>query len=189
MYDVQEKKFLDGSQAAFNVAATWAYDNPLAILQQGTSASQRIGNRVFVHFIHYSIVCVPNTTIAVTGSQCRMVAFHDRECNGVTPTATGMWVTDESNTLRNSAKLPKFRIIRDMMHNMVVTATNAAAVSATGPMVLQHLFIPVKKAIQFSGNTGTVADILKDNYGLGYCAENGTACKLAWKVKVVFSDA
>jgi hypothetical protein len=184
---VAERKYLDLTVAGANVASTWSYHNPLASIIQGTTASTRIGNRIFVHSISYTVTCAPLAGMNTTGCVARMVLFHDKECMGSTPNALDMWEANEFNTQRNSAKLPKFRILKDMTHTMVVTAYNAG-IAAAGPLIGTIMVCRPRKVIQYSANNNGIADILKDNYGMGHVASHAASCNVYMKVKVIFSD-
>lgn len=131
----------------------------------------------------------PVGTIGVTGAMARIIVVHNKETLGALPTATSLFTYDDMCALRNQTLLPRFSIIRDGTHTMVVTATNAAVASAMGPRVMVHIKIWPNKVIDFTGNLATVAAQFKDDYCLGVASNLSSQCTMTVECQMVYSDA
>lgn len=190
------------TSGSYPVATTvWQYFSCLAMvatggcpkvsINQGTDASSRIGNRIFVKKIEVMIMMTPGTSMPAGGTQCRAVMYHNKECNGTLIASTDLWDYDQLMTTRLQARLAKASVLKDHSKSMIVTGTDSTGViKAVGPTCMAHFIVYPKKTINYVGNTtaGAITDLLKDDYGFGYCALNATSVSIAVALKVSFTD-
>lgn len=190
-----EIKFADGTSSGTISATSWAYATLMA-LQQGTNASQRIGNKIYAKGIQLMVQMYVSTpqTAPVFGNTCRMIAYHNKEANGALPGASpSIFLTDSFMSLRNSATYPKFDVLKDEVHNFMPTSSNGntgtpTPITASAPHILRW-YIPINRVIQYQSNAGTISDLLKDDYGVGIICNAGTSCSFDMRYKLLFSDA
>lgn len=199
--NMNEKKYLDfdafyGTYPTTpqDVPATWSIKSVISAIQQGTTASTRIGDKVFVHAVHFSVTIGPKVTGSIAGtafggSVCRLIAWHNKEAAGALISANTLFDENAYNAQREVPKMPSCTILKDMTHNMSITAMNGGStVQSAGPNHFYQFAIYPKKKICFTGNTQSAADLLKDDYGLGVCADSATCCVIYCRAKVIFSD-
>lgn len=189
-----EKKYKDFLLAANDInVGTWVFKSALveSNILQGVTASTRTGNKIYVHSIEWFICCTPIVTMPTSGTQLRLFTYHNKDTNGVLATGVQVFNTDSIITLRNTDFKQKYVLSNEHMMSFVPTATNAATVSAVGPVQCVRIMQYVKKNIQFTATTANIADLLTDDYGLCYCAGNWSpvAINIAYKAKILFSDA
>lgn len=190
IYSTAEKKFLDFTQANFSMAATWDFSTPLGGVAVGTSANNRLGNKIILHSIEWIITMLPLTTMPTSGAQCRWIVWHNKQSDGEALAAATVFQDDQIDSLRNTPNQPKVTFIKDTMHTMVVTAvTSTGTIATVGPRRMVSLKIFPKKRIDYIGTAGTFADLLKDSYGIAFVCSEALACSAEWRGKIVFSDA
>jgi len=190
VHNMEEKKFLDKTIASGVMSSgAWDVDDHVASLQQGTSASQRIGNKIMVHKIEWCITMVPLVTMPAAGCVSRFAIVHNKETVGTTITGTDVFLSATFDTLKNTANQPRYTVLRDQNHSMVVTGMNGATQAAVGPIASIKLTIFPKKIVSFNGNTGGNGDLLKDNWSLLSICSNPNACNMQGTWKMTFSDA
>lgn len=188
---MNEKKYFNVAlNTATAGATTWNFSSPLGGIVAGTGATNRIGNKIFLHSITFMITIYPVAAAGMAdGCMCRVVFYHNVECNGAIPTGTTMFNTDTVNSNRAVPYLPKIKILDDVVHQMVATATNGATVVAAGPIKIFKKVVYPKRVIDYVGNAGTIADILKHDYGYGFASEMAGGCNVDCNCQVIFSDA
>lgn len=155
---------------------------------QGTTASTRLGNKIKILAIDYVVNIKPNI-VNSQGSICVFMFGYDRRCNGLDPAATGIWQVDNFNEVRNPAQTSKYGVQMVKRHNMVVLSNNAGAPFSTGPNTQFTYRQKVNKTVEYTGNTGTIASLFKDNYFFGYCASDVNCCAIAVNGMIHFTDA
>lgn len=191
-----ERKFVNNTELVTNpaggyasyVPATWTFISALAGLAQGSGASNRVGNRIFLRCIRFTIECSPLADTAKTGAYCRMVIYHNKEAVGALPTATAVFSINEVQSARNLTLTKRYRILKDVTHHMVVTGNNATTVIASGPVQLMTLVCYPKKQIDFQSNAATISDLFKDDFGIAFCANYASNCQLKIQTQIEFSD-
>jgi len=185
-----EKKFFDITTQSITFLNTWTtIDNFICQITQGTTASNRIGNKIFVHSIEVSLVVTPQVAMSVAGCFCRIAFVHNKETNYVATDPLSIFNLNVVTSLRNTPNNAKYTMLRDFQHVMVPTGTDSTGVVKTvGPALFTTFKIFPKKRIDFVANTGLVADLMKDNWSLLYCADSSTGCTGTYRVKVIFSD-
>lgn len=187
---MDEKKFFDVTPAGGAVPATWTWSSFLQGLNQGTSASGRIGNKIYVHQINFFAQISPLVTIAAAGSVCRLVIYHNKEAAGAVPSATpSVFDSDKVIAARYIPTRPRYTIMKDQsMVHTPLTGTGGAAVLMAGKTTLKMTVYP-KKRVDYSSTGGGIADLFKDDYGLGMIADGANCCTIEWRAQVIYSDA
>jgi len=191
---LNEKKFIDdnnGTAATPGLATkAWQFESALDNITQGTTASTRLGNKIMLHKIEYCIGIYINAAVDVMGARAKVCVYHNKEAVGAVPSYGMMFLSNDIFSLRATPQQPRMTIMKEAEQSFVnTTATSAGASVTWGPYSCFKLVVYPKKLIVMSGNTGTVADILKDDYGLAYASTHDTAVKIFWNRKITFSDA
>lgn len=185
--NIAEKKFVNTSIAtrASMTAVTnaWLFTSCIAGIQQGTSASDRIGNKAYIHSITVRFSLIPSFVTVVSGVQCRFVMYHNKEAVAALPGPTTVWTTDTFNSQRNLTLKPRVSLLKDMTMAHVNTTTTSG-----GPPYMMACTIYPKKIVDFQSSAGTISDLFKDDYGFGWCADANSCCQYYGTVQVVFSD-
>lgn len=187
--NLEEKYYLATLYNGTASAATWQLTSALAGLQQGTSATQRVGNRVTVKRIEYSIFIQPATTMSGAGSLCRVILYHNRQAAGAQIGATTIFDTNDLYSLRNITQSKRVSVTRDAQYPMWPTALNGSfAVAATSPPIRLFWRQPVNKMVTYQSNAGTISDILTDDYGIGFVSDDANCCAVSVNAKIIFTD-
>lgn len=178
------------------VPASWNFASALAGLQQGTAANNRIGNKIFLHSIQFTITMKPASVAAGTiAEQCRCVIYHNRETSGVLPVgANGMFTHAGLAAQRFQPLLNQYGVLRDGIHTFTPQIYNSTSSTVVlGPPVTYVWRVFPRRTVDFRSNAGTISDLYKDDYGVGCVAEvNGAAspsCEMRVRIQVIFSDA
>lgn len=201
--NMSEKKFFNQNVGVvgteFPAAITWDFFSALATnasgggtgIKQGTGASDRLGNKIFLRAIHFTITMAPLFGAGMTnGCVCRVIVYHNKEAVGTLPSGITMFTLNNINSNRAVEYMPKLSVIRDFTHSMVTTAAVAASTPlSVGPMTIKKFSIYPNKLISFTSNTGAISDFLKDDYGFGICATDATGCSVIVNMQTIFSDA
>lgn len=182
---MNERKFLDNTTASFLVAsAQWGFESTLRNLTQGSSANQRLGNAIYLTKIEWCITATLTAT-AAAGARAKFIVYHNKEAVGTVPTYSMLFNTNDLLSLRNTATQPRISIMKTREASFVVTT----ALPTYGPNVCINIAVYPKKKIVFQGNTNSIADVLKDDYGLAWCASQANVLTYGWNTKMTFTDA
>lgn len=184
-----ELKYIDGNQPKFALTSTgFVFSSVLSTIGVGTGASARVGNKVFVKGLQFRVLVSGVSTVAhPNGATVRFGVYHNKEANGSLPTAANVFADPAKiQSCRNTPFAPKFRILDDNMHTIIQHGT---ATPTSGPPVVLDIYVPVNKVVDYVGSTGTIADLLKDDYGVFYATNVANAVTLDVSAKVRFSDA
>lgn len=158
-FSLGEWKFLD-LHASFSVSTT-----PALILvngmQQGTSASTRVGSKIAIRSLEYrSYLQSPSGT----GDEqlCRIMFILDRQPNGAAPTAiTDILVESTVTSPRNLANRKRFKIMWDKTYTIGDPAGENVNTGCPTSRFLKF-YMKFRRPIVVdynSGNAGTIADI------------------------------
>jgi len=165
------------------MANTWTFASVLA-LAQGTDASTRIGNQIYLKEIQFSIQMKPLVTQPVSGCTMRFVVYHNREANGAVPAAADVWASSTSiQSLRSSPNIPKIDLLYDK-----VTAGVFTSATTSGPPMISQFTIPIGRRIDYTGSGATITAVLKDDYGYAMICSDANSCNMEIKYKLVFTD-
>jgi hypothetical protein len=196
---MNEKKFFDFDVGTFSAGSgslalttSWVFTQPLPQLVQGTTASTRIGNKIFLHSIYYQIIMTPSISMGTSGGLCRFATVHDKEnAATATPNATNIFQADSCFSLRNTTMSKRYALTGDVTHTYMPTSWNntGSSVATVGPVKILSFAQHPRRVIDYISNSNTDATcLLKDNYFIGYICSVG-GCTIAMKIKMIFSDA
>lgn len=178
----------------FNLMCTWRED--LAAEQtgiiQGTSAEQRVGERIHVMKNEFVIRIIPTTVTGVStqgGSTCRIIVFFDREPHNAAPGVTQIVNTNNFLATQNLTTKPRFQIIKDFVHVMVPLTQNAGAVASSGPQFLQKITINKKYTTHYVGAGGKTAETLKNGLFIMAVTDGAACCSFTVQNQITFTDA
>lgn len=187
-----ETKWSDGGIVNTDAASTWQFQT-LCPLSQGTTANTRIGNKVKLKKIQVHVWIRPKSgsSIDAAGSMCRAVLYHNREAVGSLPAASAVFdgATPAWNAMRNIAQTDRIKILRDYTHAMVVTSNNAGVVYSGGPAAYFVWTIYPKTTLHYTANAGDITDLLMDDYGVGFCADDNLCCTVTMQSQIFFTDS
>lgn len=173
-------------------SANWQFISGLAAanISQGTAKNQRIGERIKIWKIDFvfTIIPTPGSAFMTDGTCCRFIIYHNKQANGAIPVSSQLWNTDTEAATRNITFVNRISVLKDFTHSMVATSQNAGTVLTAGPKLLTTVTIYPKAKISYQGSTGTISDILKDDYGIGYVTEAAGCCSMACNVQVHYTD-
>lgn len=167
-----EKKYFSTNTTPGSFVNTWSFASALAGIQQGTAISNRIANKIRVKWIDIQVACVGTTSVPVSGSQARFILYHNKEAVGAVPSATSMFTANTFYSLQNPNTTARYAIMREKICDCYPITTSAGS---TAPRHFFRWRVYLNKIITFQSNAADITDILKDDYGLGYVAVNGTA--------------
>lgn len=164
--------------------------DPASIIQ-GTTANTRIGQKIYLRTINIVIAVNPQVVGAVTsGCVMRYGFYHNKECNGVQVTYAQLFNGTGLTACRNLNYSPKVTVLKDLQASAVVTGTDSTGVvKAVGPQQILKMSVHPKKLINYSSATATIADILKDDYGLFMACSVTGAMTMSFSVQLVYNDA
>lgn len=183
--------------AAVSVGTGWTLNSLIAGaaastlgIKQGIDYNQRIGDRIRLHAIHYTVYIVPASVMPDgNGSFCRVIVYHNNQAGGLLPTGTDLFVADTANELRNPLLRNRLTILKDFTHQMVVTGTNAASNLTSGPEFFGTFSMYPKTEITYVGATdGEIDTVSKHDYGIGFCSTTAACCNVSIKTQVVYTD-
>lgn len=184
-----EKKYYN-TQLYSATASTTSYQLKSCFigLTQGNTASTRLGQKIRLHAIHFTIfVSGVAGASAAAGSICRMILYHNKDTNGVQVTGAELFNTDDVLSSRAVPYMPKVSLLKDVVFSMY-SPTGVAGAGSTAPTLFKWSIYP-KKTICYSKDTAVIADILKDDYGFGFASDDAGCCTLTCNAQVIFSDA
>lgn len=191
--NMAEKKFLNTSDNLALADTVWHFYSALEGLTQGSGVSNRIGNKIYLHYIEFQVLCYPSSTISNDGGTARFILYHNKETVGTLTTSAMVFNADKLHAQRNITLEPRVSVLRDRVCQCVVTSYDAAGAAgekkAFGPTHYWVWRIYPKKKIDFQSNAGTISDLLKDDYGFAACSLNANDMTFELNTQVVFSDA
>jgi len=178
-----EKKFKDTANASALMANTWTFGSFL-LMAQGTDASTRVGNKIFVKSVTVSMQMKPQVGMPVSGCTMRFVVYHNKDSLGALPAAVGdLWQTPGIDTLRYTPYLSKYNLLFDQITSGVMTSA-----TTSGPPSIKQITFPINKLIEYKSNLGTIADLLNDDYGYAMICSDASSCNMELRWKVNYTD-
>lgn len=180
-----EKKYVDGTVTFTNAPVAGTVNaNYLCGITLGTSDTSRTGNTIRVKRI--TIKGQFNNSGISNYWDNRMIAFWDRQPNGAAPT--------------NSTVISQASVHGPYAHDYVVgwggsrfeivsdkrTCANAQ-LATTGTVVKYEMKWKGNKVVRFSGNAGTVADMVTNNFCL--MMQGDAVCDFVGYMTIEYEDA
>lgn len=178
----------------FNLMCTWRQDlaaESLGIIQ-GTSAAQRVGERIHVLSNEFTIRIVPTSIAGVStqgGSTCRIMVVFDREPHNAIAGVTQIVNSNNFLAQQNITTKPRFQILKDFVHVMVPLTQNAGTVASAGPQFLQKIKINKKFTTHYVGSGGTTAETLKNGLFIMAVTDGAACCSFSVQNQITFTDA
>lgn len=184
-----EKKYFTPVASTIASGANWTFVHNIYQIIPGSLATNRIGAKINLLYIDWFITIVPSATVdAAGGSSCRIIFWHDKDCRGSSPVGNQLFMTDTYNDVRNPLYKSRYSIQAERTHNMTVISNNAGATFATGPQAHIAYRQRCNKKIEFVGDTGVLASLYKDNFGMAFCADGANCCSITVKANIYFTD-
>lgn len=190
----EEKKYVPFVPMQQLIPDTWLVKNLLngtaviptvTQIKQGTAAYERVGNKIKLQGIDICIRVRPNnTSMDTNGSMCRFVVVHSKNSNGVAPSLTELFVSDDINALQNPIYEHRLTFHNDWVHSMVRTTS-----TDSGPEGLYKIHVPARSIIEFNGSTGADEAIIKDCWYLVSRATEDECCNVFSQCVVRYIDA
>lgn len=201
---IDEKKWVNysltnpGSATGLTSTATWQF-LPVLVefnavpasatgITQGTSAGQRIGNKIKLQGFDLIVNVLPDAGVGAYSGFCRMCVIHDKRSNGATGlTGTDVFTVNSVLGFQNPTNESRFTISNDMVHNIVSTSGTSA-----GPEGLFKIHIPAKSQIEYNSSavtTGTLATIINSNYWFAFASDVPSCCSLNVRALVKYTDS
>lgn len=185
-----EKKYYEFQPINTAMTTTWTWKSALIDIVQGTGATQRIGNKIFVHAIRFMVQMKPVVVAGVSQANCRCVVYHNKEAVGALPNTDQVFSTTGVTAQRYIPQLNRYRLLRDQVHNLTSFAYNSTTNEyILGPGSQFQWAIFPKKRIDYTGNGNGITDLFKDDYGFGCIVDTAATCNMNLRVQVIFSDA
>lgn len=178
------------------------FDFPIYNITQGTARTNRIGTKIWLDSIELAMQVAGITANTQTnGSTCRLIVYHKIDCEGTqtvvddlfenrTDAGAGAAITPIFCSLKTLSFYPKrATIVWDKMHSMYATTSDSAGLpTAVGPKYDAIVKIPIRKMINFIGNSGAISDIRGHMWGFGMCADDTNCCNIKLDVRLRFKD-
>jgi len=152
---VRELNFKDSTiPVSFDATPTFTLLNGL---QQGTTASTRIGRQIVMKTVEWRFNVSTSTLTNWTSNRFMIVV--DTQANAATPAFTDIYDSAIPSTLRNVSNMPRFKVLYDSDEFIMIGNLSASP----GNDLIARAFkgyMKINIPVQYnSGNTGTVTDI------------------------------
>lgn len=166
-----ELKFLDTSLANAVVPNTGQIKQASFVnIVAGTGESQRIGRKVTLRALSLRFVTVleASTGPSNTDDGCRVILYHDKQCNGTAAAVTDILETASYLSYNNLANKNRFSILADKYIDLSATsgAYNGTTNQFGAKAVTRSIHLRLNVPIEYSGTTGVIAEIRSHNIGL-----------------------
>lgn len=211
-YSMLEKKYADN--AAFNLEdggstlttpiSTTAYRFYSLVnnIRLGTGVNQRIGNKIFVRYLHLTFGFKTDGDNVLNGSTCRYGVIWNKQANGTLATGADVFSggayesTPEFTSLKNFNTMKKYKTLLDRAHLIIPATrsgdgTGAAHFNFVGQGVIQH-YIPINKWVQYSADAAGLAssaNLVSNDFLVYIAASNANCCIATLFARICFNDA
>ncbi len=160
------------------------------LIAQGVTESTRVGRKCTVKSVnwHYNIT-MPDVGNAGAGEVVRVVLYKDKQANGATATATGLFESDDYQSFRNLANSGRFEVLMDRTHKLNYQSSAGNGTANDAPLQ-EHTFSFYKAChipLEFDSTTGAITEIRSNNLGVALIAKTGSV-GFASKFRLRFSD-
>lgn len=197
-----EYKFADEQFASTYVSETWtggemdpAVINCLCMPSRGTGASDRSGDHIVIKNIQVrgAIKFAPlsGLTDSTTSVEVAVLLVLDTQTNGAQLNAEDVMIDTSPKTLsyRNLKYTSRFKILkkeRCTLHQTCGFNTSGPTGNCSGNGKIFNWNIPVNIKVDFSGDTGTIADITSCSLHVIACTQYANVVKLSYFSRVRF---
>lgn len=197
----QERTYTPGTLTT----ATWTWygllNNSTTGIPQGTSASERIGNKIKVKEILINITVQPSGShdnVMSNGSICRVMVLKDKNWRQTaygSVASTTYLQADALSALPNWPNKENYHVYGDFQHAMNITSTlgdggTGIIVSSTsGPAHVYQLRYVPNTVVEYSGAAGTADQILTNQFWIGICSDAANCCNVpSIRINVIYTD-
>ncbi len=178
---------LDDAVIAQNIQITPSIN----LIAQGVTESTRVGRKCTVKSInwHYNLM-LPNVGNVGAADVVRVVLYVDKQCNGATATATGIFESDDYQSFRNLANSGRFQVLMDRTHAIgrKSAAGNGTANDAPSEEFQYSFYKRCNIPLEFDNTTGAITEIRSNNIGVALISKSGVESGFFSKFRLRFSD-
>lgn len=164
---------------------------PVSALVSGTDVNQRIGNRIRLKEISiaFDIQPVKNSTMG-DGASIRIALAHDKRPAGAMPNFAGFFDSTGLAWLQNNQNITRFKILKQMQHQMVVTTITQSDgnVAGCGPALQFIWTIRPNKIVSWSSGANLIANLITDNWYLITQSDQSGCCKFNYQLQLKYTD-
>lgn len=161
------------------VPTTWQLGNCPVLITQGTSANQRIGNRVLIKeiMVRGILSLASQTAVNSMRDEVDIAIIEDTQCNGSLPNNTDVFYRDIRDSFLNLNNNARFKILFRKTYVFQIDAVaNTAATYASSPQrIVVDIAVRCNIPITFSNVTGTLSERRTNNIYLAQCSQEGVA--------------
>lgn len=202
---MEEKKFVYGGT---NLITSPAVATPLVLgllnsgtngtdtiltngIPQGATVGQRIGNRIKIKEIKVCLDMVPKIdAVMLNGSTVRIALVHDKKPTGNLPAFTSIFRAIGMAWLQEEPQVQRFKILKQIVHQMVVTGTDSTgAAKACGPPLQLEWTIRPNKIVSWDSASVAITNLITDNWYIIIATDAGGCCDFYANMKIKFTDA
>lgn len=161
------------------IPTSWELANCPVLIGQGTSANQRIGNRVLIKEIMIrGLLSLPSATgVNNMRDTADLALIEDTQCNGTLPSNTDIFYRDIRDSFLNLNNNSRFKILfrKSYMFNVDGIA-NTTGANTYASVALRHLVditVRCNIPVTFSSTTGNLGERRTNNIYLAQCSQEG----------------
>ncbi len=192
---LQVIKFHDLTVSEFAVSTTGSIQPSLNLIPQGVSEIQRLGIDCVIKSIHCKYaVRRQNSTSQVGHNALRFIIYVDKQANGAAATVGAL--------LDSTAGAPTYHQFKNLEHSdrFVILYDNTRTFNLSGEERVPstdvlttygtntetQVFLKVNLPLHFGGSTGAISELLSNNIGICYIAQNtNMVCQADFRVRFI----
>jgi len=182
------------ASVATKMKTTVEYLSILDGINQGITASTRVGNRIRVSRVEASFDVQPDTNNPML-SLMRLMFVHNADCGSAAPSFSDMFHPGSKDYMSLQAPefMSKYKLKRDYLHSITTVAIRPDNNSATsGPRTNVRFKFPFNKVITYRATGGaagtTPTNMTKDDLYLAWVATEADCCQFQGTVRVYYTD-
>lgn len=192
IFSMSEKKFNHQQTVNAYTNTIAAIDMELSAIQQGTTQQTRIGDSIYLVGMQIIMTWAPTiTSIPVMGDKLRCEIWMDTRPNGALANVLNVYDGANWPNFRNydMQQTNRFKLLHQADHQINPTSQSAGVTTtATTTAYCEKFYIPINRKVQFSANTGAVADLMATNFFLLVGSFDGSTGGLTVDCRYMFRD-
>jgi len=152
----------------------------LNLMERGTDDNERVGRKVIVRGVGFRGRIQSDGTTPLP-DRMRIILYVDKQANKAIAAATDILDTTIASAIdayRELANVGRFRILYDETHDLNMPNGSATVTVRAVRKTVTH-WSNVNIPLEYSGNTGTVADLNSNNLGMLFITQLDTATPAA----------
>lgn len=166
-----ELKFIDTTKAATAVAtAGTIFNSSLLLMQEGTSDSTRIGNKITVKsvMLRGSVFANAQVDANETSNVVRIIVYLDRQANGATAAVTDILASANWRSFNNLDNKDRFRTLAEKEIAIVLPGATPSGAAFVFGETVQPFFMKAKlnMVVKYKLNVGDITDLASANIGV-----------------------